>query len=84
MTNSIEETNQAFFHPASYRDPAGRLVNFGDRLLRIVNVEGTENALLFLNASSLAQFRAAGSLVSTRIFGGDAFTDSSLTALQRG
>jgi len=55
------------FHPASFRDPGGRLVEWGDRLFRFVNPYGVENARLFLNARSLDAFRDRESLVRTRM-----------------
>ena len=54
-------------NPASFRDPAGRLVECDGRLLRAVSAEGVAHARLYLESPALAPFRADGRLIPGRL-----------------
>jgi len=51
---------------ASFRDPAGRLLQFDNRILRVVNTTGIADLTAFLNSSRANQLIADGSIVGTR------------------
>ncbi len=55
---------------ASFRDPAGRLLQREGRIFRSVSERGLENAQLFLRSPAIGSFREAG-----RVVGADAVPD---------
>ena len=54
------------FIAASFRDPAGSLFRFQDRILRVVNPAGVADLMAFLNSPAAHKFLKSGSVVGTR------------------
>ena len=48
------------FIAASFRDPAGSLFRFRDRILRVVNPAGVADLSAFLNSPAAQKFLASG------------------------
>ncbi|HYH00758.1 MAG TPA: class I SAM-dependent methyltransferase [Terriglobales bacterium] len=53
--------------PISLRDPAGRVVRIGDRILRVVPAKGASNLEALLRSSTLGRFVEAGQMCSSRV-----------------
>ncbi|HZS48083.1 MAG TPA: class I SAM-dependent methyltransferase [Blastocatellia bacterium] len=53
------------FAEASFRDPSGRLVRLGDRIIRIVGKEGIFDLKAFLSSSTASKFLNSKNLVGT-------------------
>jgi SAM-dependent methyltransferase len=54
------------FISASFRDPAGSLFRFEDRILRVVNPSGVVDLTAFLNSPVAHKLQASGRVVKTR------------------
>src|SRR5689334_5315461 len=54
---------------ASFRDPAGRVCRFGDRIVRVVEDSATAHLSAFLASNSATQLVAKGALVRSRLMG---------------
>src|SRR5262245_24740864 len=55
--------------PASFRDPAGRVVAWRGRILRALNAGGEEAIRSALASPALRAYASAGSIVATRFLG---------------
>ena len=51
---------------ASFREPSGRVVHYGDRILRTINKNGLEEYETALNSKTLKSFIKSGNLVSAK------------------
>lgn len=50
----------------SFRDPSGRVIVSGGRVIRIVNKEGADDLAAFLDSPAAQKYVASGQIVSTR------------------
>lgn len=53
--------------PESARDPAGAVVRYGDRVLRLVHAEGESNANAYLSSAAIQRHREQASCVATTV-----------------
>jgi len=56
---------------SSFRDPSGRVIVTGDRVIRFVNREGAGDLLAFLDSPSARKHVKGGQIVGTRFLEGD-------------
>ena len=60
-------TTRAVSQIASFRDPAGRLIEREGRIFRLVTEAGLENSQLFLGSPAIRAFREAGRIVGAGV-----------------
>ncbi|HSE37549.1 MAG TPA: class I SAM-dependent methyltransferase [Blastocatellia bacterium] len=59
----------------SFRDPSGRVIVSGDRVIRLVNKEGADDLVAFLDSPAAQKYVAGGQVVGTRFLERDALEE---------